>query len=411
MRSPIAPLCLALTSLTACIAADGDLPETATESQAIVGGVNTDITQVPWQVSLRAGSNHFCGGTIIDAKWIATAAHCMGQGGPSSIVAGSTLLSQGGTSIAPARVIVFPGYSNASLGKDMALIELATPLPLDGTTMKAIAPLSPAEAEAGATTPGVSATVSGWGTLASGAQSLPDNLQSVEVPIISLQDAAADYQMQISPDQLAAGLRGVGGKDACQGDSGGPLVITDPGSGETRLAGVVSWGEGCADPNYPGMYARVSSFHSFIDDYLGGMPVAIAGSDQTVGLSTEVQLSAADSSDEGFGTIVSYSWIQTLGTPVDFDESAVMPVFTAPAEADELTFELTVTDDRGNTATDTVRIQVQAGGIDTDGDGQPDSDPNAPGDVVGGCAAAGTGTGAGALLLLAAILLVRRRKH
>ena len=72
---------------------------------------------------------------------------------------------------------------------------------------------------------------------------------------------------QITDDMLAAGVMGIGGKDACQGDSGGPLVVDD-GEGNFVLAGVVSWGSGCADPNYPGLYARVSYFEEWINEKL-----------------------------------------------------------------------------------------------------------------------------------------------
>ena len=55
---------------------------------------------------------------------------------------------------------------------------------------------------------------------------------------------------------ICAGYRGVGGKDACSGDSGGPFICND--GGKAVLAGIVSWGAGCARPEYPGVYSRVT---------------------------------------------------------------------------------------------------------------------------------------------------------
>ncbi|MBL8740442.1 MAG: trypsin-like serine protease, partial [Myxococcales bacterium] len=76
------------------------------------------------------------------------------------------------------------------------------------------------------------------------------------------------YGGGITADQIGAGIIGVGGKDSCQGDSGGPLVVPN-GAGGVILAGVVSWGNGCADPQYPGLYGRVSSFATWIEQNTG----------------------------------------------------------------------------------------------------------------------------------------------
>jgi secreted trypsin-like serine protease len=235
----------------------------------IVGGQAVDITAVPWQVSLQYGGSHFCGGSIIDEEWILTAAHCMtnDNGSPQSttnitVKAGVTKKNESGQSSAIAALYVAPGYNgDPASGRDAALLRLSRPLDLSGPKASAIQ-----LAGSGDAPPGTMALVSGWGSLSSGGSS-PTTLQSVEVPIVSNADADAAYPESITSDQLAAGIVGKGGKDACQGDSGGPLVVG--ASEDPRLAGIVSWGYGCALPQYPGMYSRVSSFRTWIGEVTG----------------------------------------------------------------------------------------------------------------------------------------------
>jgi secreted trypsin-like serine protease len=269
---------LSLSATAACAvegdALDGD--ELGALDSEIVGGVNTTIDQNPWQIALTTNAAfQFCGGSIISPSWVLTAQHCVAGGDADMrVVAGITRksLQSSGQIRAINGVYTFPGYSDASLGKDVALVHLATPLDLSGANAKAIGLVTAAEATAGATNPGVVSRVTGWGTLSSGGAT-PDILQTVDVPLISNADASTDYGTTISADQLAAGLRGVGGKDSCQGDSGGPLSVSV--GGVRKLAGVVSWGEGCALPDKPGMYARVSSFQSWIAARSGGTFTAL----------------------------------------------------------------------------------------------------------------------------------------
>ena len=70
----------------------------------------------------------------------------------------------------------------------------------------------------------------------------------------------ADYGTSAITDRMFCA--GQGGKDSCQGDSGGPIV-----NSAKTLIGLVSWGNGCADPNYPGVYTRVSTVLSFVSQY------------------------------------------------------------------------------------------------------------------------------------------------
>lgn len=86
-----------------------------------------------------------------------------------------------------------------------------------------------------------------------------DALQKVTVPIVSREDCNSKYSGAVTEGMICAGFT-EGGKDSCQGDSGGPL--TDPSG---TLIGIVSWGQGCALPNYPGVYAHVGNYVDFIN--------------------------------------------------------------------------------------------------------------------------------------------------
>lgn len=245
----------------------------AATSQEIVGGANTTIAQNPWQVSLQSSSgSHFCGGSIIDESWVLTAQHCVNSGGsiskPGRVVAGITKRSGSGAGQirTVSQVFVYPGYVNANLGKDAALLKLSSPLDLSGANAKAIPLATEEDAAAGLTNAGVIARVTGWGTLSSGSSSLPDTLQTVNVALITNASAQSSYPSEtIGADQLGAASPG---KDSCQGDSGGPLTV--PKGSTQVLAGIVSWGYGCADSRYPGMYGRVSSFERWITDTVNG---------------------------------------------------------------------------------------------------------------------------------------------
>ncbi|WP_434345854.1 trypsin-like serine protease [Myxococcus virescens] len=236
----------------------------ATIEQDIVGGTTTTINENPWQVSLRYGG-HWCGGSILNKDWILTAAHCVDGYAVSSIVAGSTSSTNTSTGQTRnvAQTIIHEDYGAS--GNDVALLRLATSLDLNGTTVAAIPRISAADAASGATDPAVVARVTGWGATSSGGSGSA-TLRTVDVNLISNTEAQQSYPNEyIGPDQIGAKAPG---KDSCQGDSGGPLTVNH--NGTRKLAGVVSWGYGCADARYPGMYARVSHFESWIDSKLNG---------------------------------------------------------------------------------------------------------------------------------------------
>ncbi len=275
--------------LSGCAPGVGGSDEGA-QARPIVGGAAVGIVEAPWQVSVQRFGQHFCGGSIVRSDWVVTAQHCIESFGdgpaPSglTVVAGTAEVSgRGGQRVDVATIVAFEGYREPSRGRDIALLRLRSALRLDGVTASAVAIVS-REAEArGVTDAGVLGTISGWGDLREGGGA-PRVLQLATVPIVSLRAAASAYRFSLSSDQLAAGVLGVGGVDSCQGDSGGPLVVRDEAE-RPLLAGVVSWGFGCAHPDYPGMYARVSSFQDWIVEHVGAsvlpvtppIPVGSAG--------------------------------------------------------------------------------------------------------------------------------------
>ncbi|XP_005752715.2 tryptase-like [Pundamilia nyererei] len=118
---------------------------------------------------------------------------------------------------------------------------------------------------------GTSSWVTGFGTLESNGPT-PEILQEVNVPIVGNNECRCELQnfAAITDNMICAGLKN-GGKDSCQGDSGGPLVTKD-NSGIWIQSGVVSFGEFCALPNSPGVYARVSQYQNWISTTVTGTP-------------------------------------------------------------------------------------------------------------------------------------------
>ena len=147
-----------------------------------------------------------------------------------------------------------PNYDDAALNNDVAIWKLATSIPTSNTISYASLAASGSDPASGSTS-----TVAGWGaTSESGSSST--TLLKVNVPIVSRATCRNNYSVsEITDAMFCAGVP-AGGKDSCQGDSGGPIVDSSK-----TLIGVVSWGDGCARPNKPGVYTRLGALRSFID--------------------------------------------------------------------------------------------------------------------------------------------------
>ena len=251
-------------------------------TQRIVHGHDAGQCVWRWQVSLSSATEQFCGGTLIGREWVLTAAHCISVirrcCGVRSLRIGAGAwkrrdVDENDTSVVRGvrEVYTHPLYQiNAQFDYDFALLQLDKEVPINRCIGVACLPHSQDRS-------GTNCSITGWGRLMSSGPT-PKLLQEASVTLLTNQICQVDYSAinsTITGSMLcASGRSKTGITDACQGDSGGPLVCKETvetsdgtiASDRYVLRGVTSTGEGCAEERYPGVYGRVQSVLSWIED-------------------------------------------------------------------------------------------------------------------------------------------------
>lgn len=260
LRRPIVLIGLIITLVCAA-----GMPAVA--GPRVVGGTRAAEGEFPWMVRLSVG----CGGSLITNQVVLTAAHCLSAPtGTSSSVTVTTgvvdLADPKAVKIRSTYVYKPPEYVNYDKGSDWALIKLAEPV---------VMPEKPALRLAETTEHDVGVfTIMGWGADREGG--FPQRwLLKADVPNVddhtcgtAYRDSGANF---VDDAMLCAGLFGTGGVDTCQGDSGGPMVLRTADDAYVQV-GVVSWGHGCAQAQFPGVYTQVSTYAAAITKALVELP-------------------------------------------------------------------------------------------------------------------------------------------
>ncbi|ADD45448.1 S1 family peptidase [Stackebrandtia nassauensis] len=247
----IAGAVMVLAALTALVGgvtfanAEGD-----DSSTKVVGGTKAKKGEFPFMVHLSMG----CGGSLYSKQIVLTAAHCVDGTGPDKSITATIgvvdLKDPDAIKIKSTYVHVSKKYEDK--GEDWALIKLAKPVP----NAKTIALNTTKSYNKG------TFDIAGWGDTKEGAGTGSRYMMKAKVPYVTDKNCRKAYPELNGYWEMCAG-KPEGGVDTCQGDSGGPMFRKDA-NGRRIQVGIVSWGEGCARPKFPGVYAQVSYFYKDI---------------------------------------------------------------------------------------------------------------------------------------------------
>ncbi|XP_057157526.1 serine protease 56 isoform X1 [Pan paniscus] len=244
-------------------------PSTANVTRAhgrIVGGSAAPPGAWPWLVRLQLGGQPLCGGVLVAASWVLTAAHCF-VGAPNELLWTVTLAegSRGeqAEEVPVNRILPHPKFDPRTFHNDLALVQLWTPVSPGGSARPICLPQEPQEPPAG-----TACAIAGWGALFEDGPEA-EAVREARVPLLSTDTCRRALGPGLRPSTMLCAGYLAGGVDSCQGDSGGPLTCSEPGPRPREvLFGVTSWGDGCGEPGKPGVYTRVAVFKDWLQEQM-----------------------------------------------------------------------------------------------------------------------------------------------